>query len=54
MVSLGSDLFRCLGHPRYYEDFLQALRDCITHITDEIEVSTPSKSEAVIALILCD
>lgn len=35
-----------------YEDFLQALRNCITHIVDDIEISVPSKSEDVIALIL--
>ncbi len=52
IVSLGSDFFRCLDHPRYYEDFLQTLRNCITHITDDIKVSIPSKSENVIALIL--
>ena len=51
IVCLGSDFFRCLGHPRYYEDFLRSLRDCVTHITEEIGITPPLKAQGVIALI---
>lgn len=52
MVSLGSDFFRSFGHPNYYSDFLVALRFCVIHIIEEINIKPPENAENVLKLIL--
>jgi hypothetical protein len=54
IVTLGSDFFRLLNHPRYYEDFLQALRDSLGHIMGEMGIPVSADAEHVIELIYND
>ncbi len=51
MVCLGSDFFRCLDHPSYYKDFLQALRNCLKHMIEEIRIKPETNMKNVISLI---
>ncbi len=51
MVCLGSDFFRCLDHPHYYKDFLQALRNCLKYMFEEIRIIPSANMKNIISLI---